>query len=131
MKYYEVAAKWWADKLRNIGPASFNNGDDSAAGGMVSAMATILAVEEKPAGNAADEFEKRLAEAIKEKMEGITYMRLSCDYNPCRMLYDIASEFNISASCFPWKTTMEITPERVNVSCGYGARFKTIYLKEN
>lgn len=131
MKYYEVAAKWWGDKLRNVGLGSFNNGDDSPIGGMVMVMATALAIDEKPSGSNIDIFEKRLSEAIKENMERTTYMQLTCDYNPCSMLYDIANELNISTSCFPWKTTMEIIQDRVRVSCGYGAKFKTIYPKED
>ena len=30
---------------------------------------------------------------------------------------------------FPWKTHMRITPDKVEVSCGYGAPLETIWKK--
>ena len=38
MEYYKIAAKWWADQIRNVGLSSFDNGDQSSTGGMAMAM---------------------------------------------------------------------------------------------
>lgn len=32
MEYNKVAAKWWADKLRNVGPRNFDMGESGEVG---------------------------------------------------------------------------------------------------
>lgn len=127
MKYYEVAAKWWADKLRNVGPASFNNGDDSPNGGIAMMLATMIAFDKEPSNDATDLFEKNLAEKIKERVEHLGQLSLDCDYGPGMILGNIAKEVGIDPMSFPWKTSMHITADKVQVSFGYGASYVTIF----
>ena len=56
MEYNKVAAKWWADKLRNIGLGNFDNGE-------------LIYL-----------FEEKLADTIKENIETHGSMTLSVDY---------------------------------------------------
>ena len=127
MTYYETAAKWWADKVRNVGPGNFNNGDDSTSGGMAMILATMLAMDKEPDSESADQFEKILSEHIRKRVEDDGYLILDCDYGPCTLLSNVAKVSGVDASCFPWKTNMNITKEEVKVSCGYGAAYKKIY----
>ena len=127
MKYYEVAAKWWADKIRNVGPANYNNGDNGVRGGMAMMMATMIAVDKAPSNVSVELFEKKLAEKIKESVESRGQLSLDCDYGPNMLLGNIARETEIDPMSFPWKTNMHITPDKVQVSFGYGAGYETIF----
>ena len=69
MEYNEVAAKWWGDKLRNIVPSHFYNGDESRKGQMERFFAVIAARKEINTSGNVDAFEKNLAKAIKERVE--------------------------------------------------------------
>ncbi len=100
MEYYEVAAKWWADKIHKIG----------------SAKAKTVRV-----------FEKKLGEKIKERVEQIGQLSLECDYDPDMILGNIAKEVGVDAKCFPFKTNMHITPNKVRVSFGYGTGYEKIF----
>ena len=126
-KYYDVASKWWADKLRSVSPGNFNNGDSSSIGGMAMILATILAEDSKPSNEAIDLFEEKLAATIKKDVEKRGSMTLSVDYNPDWVLSGIAQEAGVSTSGFPWKTTMWIEGEKVSVSAGYGAPIENIF----
>ena len=126
MEYNKVAAKWWADKLRKVGPGNFDNGD-SSTGGMAMLLATMLAMESQTSDEAIDLFEERLAETIKEQVEARGSMTLSVDYSPDYILGNLAQETGVSTSRFPWKTTMWIEKDNVSVSAGYAAPCKTIF----
>lgn len=127
MEYNKVAAEWWANKLRHIGPKHFDNGDDSTTGGYAMMMATVLAMEDQASNEAIKMFEKRLAEEIKEHVKENGSMILSVDYAPDDVLGNIADECDIAPNGFPWKTTMRIKEDRVSVSYGYGAPEKIIF----
>lgn len=127
MEYNKVAAKWWADKLRNIGPGNFNMGDDSSAGGIGMMLATMLALDNEPSSESIDLFEEKLAEIIKEQVEKIGSLILSTDYGPDYTLGKLANETGIDTTSFPWKTLMTIDKAHVSVSCGYGASSKIIF----
>ncbi len=127
MEYYKVAAKWWADKLRKLGPGNFNNGDESISGGVTMALDTMLAMNSKPSDDAIDLFEEKLAKAIKEYLEKQDYIILSVDYGPDYILASIAEKSGLSTRCFPWKTTMWVRKDKVSVRAGYGAPIKVIF----
>lgn len=127
MEYNKVAAKWWADKIRNVGPGNFDNGDSSSQGGMAIMMASMLAMKTAPSSESIDLFEERLAETIKEKVENGGSITLSVDYHPDYILSSIANETGVSASGFPWKTTMWVKSNHVSVSTGFAAPAKTIF----
>ncbi len=130
MEYNKVAAKWWADKLRNVGLGNFDNGDSSSAGGLAMILAGMLAMDTKPSDESIDLFEKELAETIKEQVESRGSMTLSVDYGPDYILGSLAEKTGVSTNGFPWKTTMWVRSNEVTVSAGYAAPAETIFPTE-
>ena len=112
-KYNEVAAKWWADKLRNITPACFNNGDDSSSGGMAMVMAFLIADKRRPISEQVDAFEIELAHEIERNVENYDSLYISCDYAPDNLLSELAFKHEIETGCFPWKTAMYVSKDEV------------------
>ena len=127
MEYNKVAAKWWADKIRNVGLGNFNNGNTGSSGGIAMAMASMIALKKQSSSEAIDLFEEKLAETIKESVEKCGPMTLSVDYDPDCVLSSHAEEAGVSLNAFPWKTMMWISEDKVSVSCGYGAPSKVIF----
>ena len=119
MNYYEIAAKWWADKVQNAGPANFNN--------VAMIFASMIAMENASNKDAIEAFEKELANVIKTNVESKGRLTFDCDYAPDRILTEVAIEAGVNPAGFPWKTTMNVTAEKVEVSFGYGASWQTIY----
>ena len=131
MEYNRVAAKWWADKLRNVDLDNFDNGDKSEAGLLAMLMCCMLAMDTQPAEETIDKFEERLAETIKEHVEARGSMTLSVDYVPDHILGSLAQETGVSTKGFPWKTTMWIEANKVSVSYGYAAPVENIFHVES
>lgn len=130
MEYNKVAAKWWADKLRNPNLGSFDMGDDSRTGGLAMILGMMNAMNRQAPDENVSNFESELAELIKERVESCGSMYLDCDYGPGFELYNLASKHNVDSSLFPWKTHMHISSDEVKVSCGYGKPYVTIYPTE-
>ena len=130
MEYNKVAAKWWADKLRNPNLSSFNMGDDSSVGGFAMILGMMNTMNRQASNENLGNFERELAELIKERVESRGAMYLDCDYYPGYELSNLASKHNIDSNLFPWKTKMHISSEEVKVSCGYGMPYVTIYPAE-
>ena len=120
----QVAAKWWADKLR-YGTVQ-NNGED-----MQSLMMTLLSMRgSKRNEEDIQRFEDVLAELIDQQlaMRGGAYLRV--DYHPEGLLRDAAEEANIDVSfALPVKTSMRVDSGTVMVAEGYGAEEKQLYPK--
>ena len=131
MEYYNVAAQWWADKLRNVSTDNFNNGDDSEKGIAGMFLAAMCAKSTKISDEAIDAFEEALAEHIKEHFEICGYLSLLTDYGPQGILADTAREVGISTNAFPWKTSMWIEKNSISVSCGYAAKTERIFPESN
>ena len=127
MEYNEVAAKWWGDKLRNIVPSHFYNGDESRKGQMERFFAVIAARKEINNSGNVDAFEKNLAKAIKERVEKEGRLVLSVEFVPNFLLGEIAKETGINQHCFTWKTTMIITKEKIELKSGYYSTIETIF----
>ena len=127
MEYNKVAAKWWADKLRNVSLGNFDNGDSSSTGCMAMFLAALLAMDSQPSDVAIDLFEEKLAETIKEQVKVCGSMTLSVDYRPDDTLGSIAQQTGVSPNVFPWKTTMWIEMDKVSVSDGYAAPCEIIF----
>ena len=127
MEYNEVAAKWWGDTLRNIVPSHFYNGDESRRGQMERFFAVIAARKEIKDSKTIDSFEKKLAEAIKERVDKEGMLVVSVEFVPNHFLGEIAEETGINKHCFPWKTTMTITKEKIELQSGYYATIETIF----
>ena len=128
-----AAAKWWADVLR--GPTKFDNGDNSQAGGMAWAMATMAASESKPAPDVIDRFEAELRQSIAQyvnERDGRFWPTVATDYGPDRILSDAFERAGGKGAglVFPWKTVMWVRPDEVTVRYGYGAPEQVIYPTE-
>ncbi len=98
-EYIKVAAKWWADGLRNLHCGICN----------------------------IDLFETSLAQAIEKETSRCPYFSITTDTYPCTFLTDIAKSCGISPRAFPWKVIMNFNRERVSVSCGYGVKPEVLY----
>ncbi len=123
----QAAANWWRKALER--PA-FDNGDESAAGG----MATMLAMmsHKPPSLEQLDAFEVALSKRLRDGLTERGRWTLQVDYDPDPTLYEAAKEAGLASlamkGCgFPWKTWMSVAPEKVEVAAGYGAKMKTIF----
>lgn len=94
-------------------------------------MATMIAIDKAPSSSSVEQFEEKLAEKIKEIVEQKGQLSLDCHYGPDMILGSIARETEIDPMSFPWKTNMHITPDKVQVSFGYGVGYETIFPVNN
>ena len=126
------AVNWWIEKIDN--PNSFDNGDNSKKGQMANMLAMLLAVQSK------NKLEKEQLEIFKDSLtEQVEYtlnLRGECilrtDYEPMWQLQKAAQLAQIDDSVFPWKTTMKINKDKIEVSEGYKKPYETIYkVKDN
>lgn len=126
-KEFEVAAKWWADCLRN--PPPQNNGDSIQSG-----MMTMLSEMKGPIPEInIQKFQDELFGWLIRERSGRLVTMLDVDYGPCRELCDATAKAGIDFRdfVFPVKTIMWIKPGMVQISCGYGSPVEAIYKKDN
>lgn len=128
--YVKAAVNWWADA---IGDPKFDNGDPEAG-----AFVASLAMQENSKSSISKEqielFKKELAQLVMVKMDLLhnSQCYLEVDYHPDTSLYIAASKAGIDTRMrFPWKTQMIINKERVTVSAGDAAPWKTIWKKKH
>lgn len=125
-----IAARWWADNLRN-GHAKLDNGDTSTTGGMTM-MLGMLAQANAPrvTPEQAQAFEDALVVAI-EKAPAYQgrYLTLGVDYGPDLMLSNAAATAGVrlTMTTLPWKTVMWVKPDQVTLRHGYGAPTQTLF----
>lgn len=133
MEYYEVAARWWADKLRYVGKESYNMGEkDKKLDSSAMIQGTMQAIQTECPEENIDSFEKLLAKTIKEMMEKYYEVYLYTDYFPLYTLREIAQEAGIPEERFPWKTHMHIThKKKVRVRLGCNSKYKVIFPTKN
>lgn len=122
----DMAAAWWGEAIQE---PKFDNGPPSD--GLACVLGPMMAntlVEDVPDPTKV-KFVIRLAEVIREKIQHQVgaYSVISTDYGPDMTLGEIAEEFGIPATNFPWKTVMWISRNHVSVSYGYGAPEKVLY----
>ena len=122
MEYNKVAAKWWADKLRNINIEENNN-----IGAYSKELETILASQTHPEEEAIARFEQSLAETIKNLVESYGHMTLSVNYMPDYILCVLAQKSGIFTNVFPLNTTMLIYPDKISICIGSGVHWETIF----
>lgn len=128
MEFNQVAAKWFADKLRNISPENFNNGDIVNSFGRKTAELTAnLALEHQFSEKQIKKFEEELANFIAFSVREKGKLILTVDYAPDSNLNRIASKCGIKQNFFPWKTTMKITADKVTVKSGLISPIEIIY----
>jgi hypothetical protein len=117
----KAAAKWWADQLRGT---TFDNGVSEH-----NAMATMVQASNKPLS---DEVIRLFQKYLEIDIPGMDWPTLSVDYDPDQILSAAGEAAGINLEFrLPWKTCMEIGDNEVQVACGYGKPFKTIYKKED
>ena len=127
MDYNEIAAKWWGDKIRNIGPEDFRDGKQNKACGMANSIQTMQAIETKPDEQTINRFEKVLARYIKKQVERYGGIMVYVDYMPCNILLSASEAVGMITQCWPWKTIMWVDFHNVEVADGYRKPVKSIY----
>lgn len=123
----KVAADWWVNKISVTTPDKFNMGEDGYESYMCLILAMNNSLQNTPKEEKTEKLRAKLITVISQRLEKHGSCTLRTDYHPEGELYEIANELGISESCFPWKTCMDISNEKVEVKCGYGAPFETIY----
>jgi len=117
----KVAAKWWADQLRET---TFDNGVPEHNAMMAMIQARMLPISEETIQN----FQGKLETAIM----GMDWPVLSVDYHPDQILIEIGESVGIDVEYrLPWKTSMIIRDDLVEVGKGYATPYKTIYKRRN
>lgn len=130
MEYYQVAAKWWADKLRELKVENFSVGEGGTIGYIAQLLGYMIAKESKPTEEVINEFERLLAQSIKEDVEKFNYgITLEVDYHPEGMLCYTAAKANLDVNCLPKKVIMEVSKDEVSVKVGgkHNARYLVLY----
>jgi len=128
MEFNQVAAKWFADKFRNISPENFDNGDIVNSWNRKTAKLTAeLALEHQPSDIRIKKFEEELASFIANEVRKKGFLTLSVDYAPDYNLNKIAVKCGIKHNFFPWKTTMKITADKVTVKSGLTSPTEIIF----
>lgn len=122
----KAAAKWWRDAISD---PKFDNGDASEVGLFTMTLAYMLADKNKATKEQLDSFEEELCKIL---LTEENYVCLMVDYNPCKMLCDVADLSDISTSLFPYKTSMNINFDNgtIFVKTGYGARLEELNIKD-
>ena len=130
MEYYEIAAKWWTDQLRDVKPSHFNVGDGLPKDGDLFLLLAGMQHANRVGPESEEALEacqKKLGEKIKERVERFSDMTLGVDYGPDKLMYDIAMETGIKGANFPLKTMMWISSKKVSVQKGYGKEIKQLF----
>ena len=127
--YFTVAAKWWADCIRNPSIDNYYMGDDSVEGNFAMMAAFLKAQEHKPRPSDVEYFEHHLAEIIMRDVNSKARTFLMTSSEPKYQLREIAAIHHIDSSCFPLRTYMTITKNEVSVNHGFEKPHMVIYSK--
>lgn len=112
-----AAAEWWMNRIS--GQVIHNNGDKSF-GSIFAGMLADDMVRPATEGQL-QRFKNSLVMRLSEYAgQGRTTIWLSCDYAPDMTLSAAAVDADIPRDNFPWKVSMRIDMEGVEVSDGYG-----------
>lgn len=134
MSEAQIAAKWWADKLRS----KQQPGRDYTRPGENDPMAQMLVESQAKTPDFSTEqieaFELRLGIAlvaeiiVSQNGHEDFHLSIGVDYHPCDLLEDAARKAGIATleGFLSWKTRMWISNGEVKVREGYGAR--AVYL---
>lgn len=136
MEYYEVAAKWWADQLREKPKETPEDMNDFTEEDFESYyMKSFQKIELGDTPERIDEFQKILTRLIKEGVEEEGELVISMDYRvsmifghqsistvymPGSFLGDALQRAKIEWSNIPLRRMMWVSPKEVNVTYGRG-----------
>lgn len=120
----ETAADWWYKTLG--GRQKFDNGDESATGGMAWALA-MLAAPAPPTTDTLGMFRAAMVNWLKKQPRTYSTI-LDVDYGPGGELQDIMEAAGGTGISFPIKTTMWLNWDKgtVTVRHGYSAEIQTL-----
>lgn len=113
----QVAAKWWADLLRDETPSRISGtGQDD----LVSQLQNNLARKTHNAPENVDLFEQRLSDAIYMRLlprvsHDYQYEHIFFDYQPMILLEDVAKEAGVNFNGVPTKVDMYIREVGIDV----------------
>lgn len=119
MEYYQIAAKWLADKLRNPSVEDFYVGEEGTIGYIAQLLGYMLAKESKPTEEAINAFESALAEEIKRNVElykNTAVIRI--DYHPEGILCCVLNKVKLDPNCLPKKVVIRANNDVVTVNIG-------------
>lgn len=125
MEYYDIAAKWWADKIRNLSLSDFYLGDGDSSRTIASA-AFYKNKKAVPGEKEISRFEEILSEKIKECVDKEKSILIETDYEPDGFLKEAATDAGIPLKVFPWRMVMFIEKDNVSVKNGPFSNYKTI-----
>lgn len=109
MKYYEIAAVWWADKLRLLNlPEYFNLNKEKESN--IIQNAQYLLTEKN-----IEDFEKKLAKLIYYYVEKDDHLTIGVSKSPDSLLTQVAKETNVFNCNFPQYSSMYISKNNVYV----------------
>lgn len=128
----DAAALWWVRTLMN---PKLDNG---TSGLNPNFDALVQHIEEGPHPHSEElaEFGRLLAEELEHQLENprgyvpVYGIALSVDYHPDDTLAECAFHAGLPRIHWPWKTTMHVRPDAVEVSYGYGAQMVQIWPAE-
>ena len=115
MKYSEVAAKWWKDRLLGTDSSKYNNGEKSDTSDILSKLAVAKAKYANVSEESLNEFVKKLSNEIENEIEHYGNTSLCSDYGPTDLLLKVANYCNVPVELFPWKTIMRIARSEISV----------------
>lgn len=120
----EAAAKWWMNRIS--GQTIHDNGDDHFGSMLAGALADMHAemLDSDRAHKFKDVLVEKLTKLVSDNRPSIW---LDCDYSPCVTLLEAARQTGVPLDNFPWKTTMKIHPDNVQVKNGYGQPYVAIW----
>lgn len=128
-KVAQIAADWWM-KAGTV--LKFDNGDDSELGRLTRNAQIHLSLNKIPPNDdALRAFNNALVKKIKKALLSQPYisiarLALKVDYHPCGLLSEAAEEVNLIVN-FPWKMTMNISLDNVNVAYGSSSEVQVLY----
>ena len=124
------AVNWWIEKLEN--PIELSTTEDEYTKEQMLTMISIInnaKKENELTQEKIEIFKLSLTEQLEEALSLRGECILCTDYDPKWQLKTAAKTAKIDDSVFPWKITMKINTEKVEVSEGYNKPYKTIYKK--
>lgn len=123
-KAANIAAGWWASTIE--GQPKQDNGDPQTA----ALMAILPRVNARPTKEQCEAFGAAMEAKLLTYMKDGNRVTIQHDYDPDMLLSECADKAGIKVqycNTFPMKTRMHASDKKVEVSCGYGAPWETLW----